>query len=570
MKKWAVVDLTACSVESLSALQKYMPLFEEIGRLWRTELVVDYRGEKSDFEKTDATRRVFVHIAKSPPQAYFSSKSISSIFGYKFINGPVTRLEFTPHYDNARGIFITTPEANRVVQIKDGHIYIVVDLIANPTANNAEVLRILMNLSLAKIFGNTRAHPSIQKRMERIYGVLRKKMLSQESHMVGMIGRFILLEMEKSVQEAKGHIKEMEGARKEALEIAVDLRRKIFEAMKFIQLRVPPKTREQYAEIFEELLRIEGVAKVDTDQEKLTITTEPLKQYVTSNQKSYEIGSFEIKIDPRSFSRKGIEAKQVLPGKFIHPHMLNRVQDAICFGTANQVEQNGFNEAVDKLMENFDVLNLVHLLISFLRFDDQQPAANTHKGIALPIEATAQRYPSDNERRMAKERFVAFMDETEKSIRGRMIKENLEELLKKESEENERYWRTVREKKEWLRFCDWLEAQKKEVFGLATTQFKKLVKNKFVAYLDYQDGLRVFVWDEKEQCLLVIWFGPAKLPWLISPFAQKDTGPNYTLQIDDHIRMKKLRNALSRLDYAKVVSRLCGYCLVKQPKGDSQ
>ncbi|OHB21392.1 MAG: hypothetical protein A3J67_02590 [Parcubacteria group bacterium RIFCSPHIGHO2_02_FULL_48_10b] len=193
---------------------------------------------------------------------------------------------------------------------------------------------------------------------------------------------------------------------------------------------------------FEKILAMEGVRLISVDEHQghLRICTKRIMQVVRlqiegkTQQTEYDIGQFHIVI---RLLEENLTKDSIifLPGEYrgthSHPHA-GATGYSVCFGSP-------LNQDISKLIADFKIAPLVHLLLSFLRWDEANP---------VPLREPSKKetpqqydpifefgYRSPDERAMAKRAYAALLHKA-KLIRANRLNS---QALKEAEEEFSKY-----------------------------------------------------------------------------------------------------------------------------------
>ena len=559
MGRWAIIDETSCGTpEDAETLRPFMKVFEEIGRRWKIQLVVDYKTDETRPRLPGAeagdTEEAHIHIAASAPGAHVELTPVSSLFGYHFFSGFVNLKPAKGPQLTGKCVISDKGNGYYAAQVEGNHVYILADIIGNPTEDNNDLVRIVTHLAIMRI-GQNAPDPAIgyiKKRAERLAKVMRRKFT--RSDVQGILGAHIREESTSVYESVSANVRRVREKRIELLNELQYLKINIANLTGFLKSRTVAHSDEEYAEMFEEISRIKGVTKVDALDNKIYVWTERLRQYV-ENKHGYGIGAFKITIDPKTPSECGIDIYQTIPGRFKHYHAIvnpARLKSPnICFGTN---KETGLNESVIKLMATFEIVSLVHLILSFLRLEETEPVINkgrskNKRGATLGYTL---RYPSQEFREEAKKRFIEFMAGTHIDINKKYCSEKLGALNKeREAKENE-YGKLLREEREARALAEYTDEIKQNIAATAGLQALKLLRNKRVVFVEIKAGLRAYLYDTNAG-LYVMWFAPREIPWVLCNASVKN------IEFSAESETARILKPLSKMNYVKCIGRFSNY-----------
>ena len=591
------LDVGTC--RKLIAFGSYIPVFEEAARRWKITIILDYpeawdgraiinptpefqkymvaQGREAEPPEPVKYRPTVHEYIPGTARFHFRNNrytaraaSIDSIFGYCFPDGKAHQERTSMDYES--DIF---DARNCVVEIRGSYdANFTVDLAEKPTENILECLRLLINLSIAKILIFTDKSYS-DKRNERLGKVLRRKLVKNGMRATEALERFLREHIAEHKMNASGELAKVQNEARAKLQRKLVLEEKIRFINDFIASIKSEKRREDYGEMFEEILRIQGITKVEVtdppgDRPSIWFYTDKMRQYVRDTGIRYDVGAFQCGICPFYSTREGIYINQTLHGQHIHRNAMERqLSTGICFGNPG-VDRDGLNSAIDKLMGLFELPTIVNLIMSFLQLDNTMPALNVSHNAATYETATPPKYASDKERAEQKEKFIRLVEATYSRIYTSGSKRELDKLENETALLNADYWELIRKKRELERFLKYIAREEAQITTTAQKQLGKLLKNKQVVFVEYENGLRIYLSDEKTRTITMLWFNIGRNVWIISPLTSQCRGASYSpyesvefTPSDKHAR--KLIFTLQRMNYASFANKFCGYFLTNPP-----
>ncbi len=167
---------------------------------------------------------------------------------------------------------------------------------------------------------------------------------------------------------------------------------------------------------FESLLTMESIETVRIkDGRYLLVKTCPIFQipavdHEKKTAEAYDIGEFIIQIDTvssnRFLSHSAIKFFQdSYSGPFSHIHI--SLNSNVCFGNINQPNNIGLNTIIDGLIAGFDVVSLVHLILTFMKKERNKP--NEREKWDNSIRPQLDYYKSAAEREEEKNNFIRLV-----------------------------------------------------------------------------------------------------------------------------------------------------------------
>lgn len=144
-------------------------------------------------------------------------------------------------------------------------------------------------------------------------------------------------------------------------------------------------------EQFDLILRIAGVRKIVIAGGSLIVLTHPLTQCIETTydaRKEYDIGQWIIEINLLSpTATHGNIRFTHGPYQGHHSPIHPKSDTVTCFGNS---ADKGLNITIDKLIRACDVVNLIHLIITFLEHEQTTPTPFSRDHINVPIDTQGQ------------------------------------------------------------------------------------------------------------------------------------------------------------------------------------
>lgn len=185
---------------------------------------------------------------------------------------------------------------------------------------------------------------------------------------------------------------------------------------------------------FETILNIAGVRKIECgSSNRLSVFTNPLTQTLEDGR-TFDIGQYVIIVSyiasPPYTKRCVYFRKGPYVGAFDHQNA--KTDGETCFGINQHM---GLNNMVDKLVGDFEIPSLIHLIMAFLERDIDSPTTRTIGEDKGKIDTTG--YASEDEKQTQKLQFVLFCHDCLDKIKTLNVEKELADLRKKRDEARE-------------------------------------------------------------------------------------------------------------------------------------
>ena len=502
----------------LIRLQQKMPLLRRWARRWHTSIratVTSPQGASSE----PGIGTVKFNPYATTPYASSPQKELKSIFGYELPVTAEARTRLSPHYTAQQ--FLSTA-SNRIAQTYPGNVSFLVDILGQDWPGSDEVADILLACTLPRALPES--HRKLRAR--RLRDVLKRKLRRDHKKIevayLQLVRGYVsstIEQLEREAQRAAEKMADHEHKRLVALKEIAELEGYLTHA----ETRV--KSPEQLGEEFDQILRMKGVGTVRIVGESsgedwalvIVIYTERIFQQ-TDNQ-VYDIGSFQIKIDPTKLGREAVRFTQEARGNFRHPHAVPQPQNGalnfqICFGNDTQT---GLNAPVGKLAENFDMVPLTHLLLSFLRLDQTSPVRETAQYPRTEDIPAQLNYASPADREKERAMFVKVTSETLVRVASKKSRIRLAQLIADEKAASAMYYSARRERNEFKARAKLLKECLKTLTDSTQSAIHRLLLNPSVLYARvYEKNLQAWFWNHKTSSIHMVWLDPQRSPWIIS------------------------------------------------------
>ncbi|MBI4119287.1 MAG: hypothetical protein HY456_00380 [Parcubacteria group bacterium] len=436
-KQLVRIDERRSDPSMVPKLEPFKPVMEKYARLWGKKIIV-VAGNCSKPKRhrpRKLVNAVVLYFGAFPEEGRYgfgfggNYLCTSRLFG---INTPAKGARLLRVISDP-GYFVVSPEQKQMAIVRPHNIYVLVDLFGRDWPGAEKVFEWILALALPRAI----LKKEMRQRIKVIRRMFRQAMYRSREEKKKSVVRFMAHRwhhhMKSSEEALSNAVKKLDEAEERKLEFQNEIEDLIEyhnNAIKYIA-----DNKEIFGKEFEKLLLMEGVLRVAVDKtDALAVITDRI---ITSN--GLDIGAFEIYIDPyHGNHHTSIEFhQQRYRGPYEHTYAKG---SNVCFGN--------MNSAVDKLLVDGEVVNLVHLLLSFLRLETKTSYGNARQPDeqedyrSFQAWSKPEPYPED-EKAADREAYMALRQEVmvrkhEEHVRTD-IKSKQTELKQKEKEIG--YWR---------------------------------------------------------------------------------------------------------------------------------
>ncbi len=419
-----ISDSKAASVERL------IPTFKKIATAFSIDIAVDcYDGSFVEIQNDIVgSRKIYFHIDASPPKLYRSDiVAAPSIFGLVPAQPIPVQTYAQNRKDRPNQLPITElhcPEMYPIGHILGSHILIHPDILTSGAwseENRIKLLRAIAYWFVPRAIINALPDHGV-KIASGLNGLrldysflhpsdeLRKDFQKRFKFFISSLNSKTLHTLKDNISKSEQKIERL------TEEYFGNLARNVTNKKRLELIKSELSTRN-FANEFEALLNIESIETIRIqDGRYIVIKTCPIFQIPAIDHEhkvaeAYDIGEFIIKIDINSLplTRTSISFFQDgYTGPYRHGHILTP-QSAVCFGTDSTA---GLNSFIDNLISKFDVVPLIHLIITFLKKEKSKPAFRDRDRRSGSDTAKRDEYKNDEERGEEKKNFIKLVSDT--------------------------------------------------------------------------------------------------------------------------------------------------------------
>lgn len=541
----------------LAALERHKPLIARWARRWRANLRA-IAGQQQNIYLEPPQDIVIFRPFSSTPIATRGQKELRTIFGYSLPELTSARTRLAPS-DSAQPFL--SPESNRVAQAQPGVFSFLVDVLGHDWEGAEEVANIMFACTLPKALPETH----VRKRARRLKDILKRKLRRDRERIEAAYLRLAKEQVQTSIERNRREIDATTARMAEKERERLAALREMAEIEDYLEhAETHIKTKEEIGREFEQILRMEGVAVLRIDREYIgegptpviTIHTECIFQVCDGAR--YDVGSFRIKIDPSQLTRAAVKFVQDARGEYTHPHALPEHGTALCFG--NEGQNDGLNPAVDKLVANFDIVPLAHLLLTFLRLDQAHP-----KKAAFPKSEdikTYLAYASPEDRAKERAAFIEVIGETLMRIHTQKSRKRLKELEEKERAAAKEYYAARRERNELKERVKLLEQRLTTLPESARNALRRLLANSGMLYARvFERSLQVWFWNAKTSSIHLAWLDSGRSPWIVGYEKLDGISKHHMLDTSDEKFKRRVLKLLASSKFSQTAELLIGHIL---------
>ena len=411
-------------------VEKLMPTFQELADIFRVNIGVDcYYGSSVEIkENFNEPSTINFHIDAFPSKFQpVTTLNVPSIFGLT-PSQPLSIEVAAPYKTMPQYLLAKTdlfsPEMSPVGCILGPHIFIFPYILTTAAWSDEDKIKLLRAISywfLPRIILNILPeHGAIIGRGLNTLRISHRNLYLPHSAaidqfkktfrlFVGNMNAGTLENLEVKANEAEKTLEKLSCN-------YFDLVGKNVTSIARLKMVTAEVAKRDLGKEFESLLIMESIETVRIKDERyLLVKTGPISQIPSPDHEkktaeSYDIGEFIIRIDRTSpnllLSRAAIRFFQnSYAGPFKHVHI--NTDSEVCFGTVNQTDNIGLNSIIDNLIADFDIVPLIHLVLTFMKKERNKPTKRT--GWDDAVKPQTDYYKNDEEREAEKNRFIQFV-----------------------------------------------------------------------------------------------------------------------------------------------------------------
>jgi len=543
----------------LSALERHKPLMARWARRWRANLRAVAGQQQSVYLEPPQGIVVFRPFS-STPITTGAQKELKTVFGCALPEVADARTRLAPS-GNAKHFF--SPESNRIAQAQPGAFSFLFNALGYDWENAEEMANMMFACTLPKALPDGHA----RKRAKALRAVLKRKLRRDkkriEAAYVPLVRQGLQEFIERHEREIREITERMAAKERERLATLGEIS-EIEEYLAHTEAHI--KSREDIGREFEQILRMEGVGILRIEAEysedgkvpAITVYTESILQEFEGVK--YDIGSFRIKIDTSRTGREAVRFIQDSQGSHTHLHALTAAQGGpaavqVCFGS-------DLNEPINKLVADFEIVPLVHLLLTFLRLNSAHPRKNEHGRSRAAEEESRLAYTSADDRAKERDAFIAVVSEILMRVHTNKSRKRLKELLEKETAVTKDYYTARRERNELKERVKLLRQRLVTLPDSARNALLRLLANPNVLYARvFEKSLQVWFWSQKTGSIHMIWLDPKRSPWIIG-YEKLDCVSNYhSFETSDEKFKRRVLKCLASGKFTQAAELLIGRIL---------
>jgi len=405
-----------CREKDVPRIKNILPIFEWFSKIAKVRIIVNVPRGYAKKIKSEDDKTVHIHV-----NAWPKARAINHIFhsGTLFwTKSPKNLRMFEPINPVASfGIFVNAPEPRATAFVSEKNIWLMFDCLNDgwKKENLAKILFFTLYLAMQHAV-------NLDGRL--IARLVRKNFLEQRNE----IGQKLRLFLEENyiggIKEVSNTLaKSAENIEKEKKEFLKLLNEEIdIETM--LEYAKSGTDRNELAKSFHLILNLDGVETVEVGSAGLIIVNTKVI-FKTPNAEGlesthFDIGKFEIRIDPRLKDRSGIHFHQDrYAGEYYHGYAKEK---ETCFG---QSVSDGLNHIMNKHMQDLNIVAIVELCLSFLRKESNIPQKRFLENVPAP-----ENYASPEAMDEAKKRFIEAMENAFYNRKTLVLQSELDSLRK--------------------------------------------------------------------------------------------------------------------------------------------
>lgn len=364
-KKLAFISVEKTHPEDVPKLEKYLPVMERVARIWKVRIIANSPPSFADKIRSGKKNTLYIHFYSVPKKddIYAIVADRTSVFGFRHTKKTTRFIIMGNKYKS--GSFLQHTGRQEVAFIKDGNIYLLFDFLGREWNDGAALLQTILMLAVP------RALPELKmlKRLRVIKRVLRRKFYTEKSKVYKECLKFVAHRRHCSLKDSEGELK-LVAAKLEECELEyLRKKTKLHDLMEYRQNVVDRiyNDDEVFGREFDKILAMKGVVRLTVSNGAFIVLTDR----ILTKKKSLDIGAFEIRIDPSYDNHnQAIRFSQCrYGGQYRHSYV--KEYSGVCFSNLSADNPNNLNVIIDKLLVDGEMVNLVHLILSFLRMESE-------------------------------------------------------------------------------------------------------------------------------------------------------------------------------------------------------
>lgn len=426
-------------------IKKLLPVFRELANIFRVNIEVDCPdGQIPVQEHKTEPETINFHIDSfSSRFRLVTAVNTSSIFGLIpaqpiSIKVAVPARNIPPYQLPKTDLY--SPEAQPIGYILGSHIFIYQHVLTSeswPKEDNLKLLKAISFWFLPRTINN--AIPDHGSEIKSGLNALRSELGSiympsgpvKKEEFKKAFGILVNNLNSRTLERLEGKIGEIEEKLKKLSADYFDYFGQYVHSQTRLESAKTEMLSRDFGKEFEALLIMQSVETVRVVKDRfLMIKTGPISQIpIVDPSKetvgSYDIGEFITQIDTVSphtlLSHSQIRFYQDgYTGPFRHIHISSGSE--VCFGNASASDNIGLNPIIDGLMAKFNIVPLIHLILTFMKKEVNKPTKRDNWDNS--IKPRPDNYANAEEREEEKNRFIKLVSAVSlKSSMGQLEKE---------------------------------------------------------------------------------------------------------------------------------------------------
>lgn len=392
-QEWKKIIVKAGNTpEETQKLDYYTPTVEEMAMCFDINVVLDATSGPGSSTHPHKTDRVYIHLDSYPSNFKLLGPLFPDLlFGHKTSEDFYLMNVNDAHgQKNNQGLSIKSPEGFKVGFVHPGYIYIYPGVLEQKfwkEGEDKDILSIILYVVLPEAIAmgsDMRLHSHLfLTGYDNVRYLLRsgldkensKKSISSRLEKYLEKNLFLALqEMAVKMGQQQEEARKLAGEDHKLTKEIVEYEERLERVKDSVQLR-------NFGRDFDQILTIDKVRCVRmgevNDVRSVVIFTDPIEQIPSSlEDERFDIGSFEIAISPNwhpESARSNVSFYQTRRvGKHRHYHANDSNAGKVCFGSM-------LNTAIDRLIIDFDIVPLTHLLMNFLIKESTKPGISDGK-----------------------------------------------------------------------------------------------------------------------------------------------------------------------------------------------
>lgn len=478
-----------CQAEDIPRIKRILPIFEFFAKIARVRILIDAPpAGYAPMTDCGADETINVHLCVWPQRLSVDKLYCSGTLFWQKV--PENLLMAEPIIPSVVEVMtIKAPEFYKVALASTGIIWILFDCLRDDweAEKLKKILFFILYLALPRTLDSSGKRWSADQYLARKEAVasrfVRRIFREQKiGEILPAIRSFIEANALSQLKEISALLRryaaDFEKEKEEYFHL-MNTETDLEEQLAYIRTNID---RRKFSYDFRLILNMEGVETVRVNNAGWIVvyTKRILKTpgQQGSNCQTFDIGKYEIAIDPAAMNHNGIHFHQGrYCGTYLHGYAK---ENNTCFG---QNQADGLNHIMDKHMQDFNIVAIVGLCLAFLRKESTTPSPR-NSFMQQDSQGFEDEYVSADDMRTAENKFIAVMEEALYARRTSVSQEKLN-AIRKEVAQKRLSLGTLRCKlRETQSFSDRLEDKLRALDAEAAEELSRLAGDRSVVWIE--------------------------------------------------------------------------------------